>query len=528
MSLSDRFRKFFATHPGPRAVPTINPATFDGPFISPGTPVTSEFAAVEPRYFDYISGVNANIQPRTEYSDLIPTFRQLWLTYLNCDVLRVATTHRTQAILSLSWNLKTKKGSGSRSERGLEEVRRLLDRPDPQNGYNFEGWLRSCCEESYVTDALTIYPVRNRLKRVVALMQIDGQTIKPLIDYARGGIPAPPDAAFIQYIKGVPYTAFTSEQIVYSPFRPRVWCIYGQSRVENVLATMQEYLLHDSWVSDYFQQGNIPEAALLTDPVQSDLADEGKFIEWQKLMDEQAGMNVTRRRVHLMPNFVKSLQMLKSFSFDKELPSWLVRILCVEYGMPSYMFVSETNKATAKEINKTLYEAPHRQELMSLKRWIENLLSVSGYPETEFNWSKDLDYSEEAVKGLVMLTTAPPGSAEKPILSRSEAREYFGLDPDSDDDAASEDTESEGGFESEDTVEPEGGVAKSRLRVVKSVPRVAGKKGRRFTGPGGNLKARVATGMAGVVYKRSRQQLSAIIRQGIERAKARQKKVVGT
>jgi hypothetical protein len=513
-------RKFFATHPGDRDVPIINAPAFQGPFVGPGVPVTPDFGAASPRYFDYVSGVNANVIPRTEYNGLIPNFWQLWATYLSCDIIRVAMTHRTQSILSLSWNITTRQGSGFRSNARAEDFRRLMDRPDPQNGYNFEGFFRSCLQEIYVTDALTVYPVRNKLGRVIAFMQVDGQTIKPLLDYARGGIPAPPDAAYIQYIKGSPYTAFTSEQLYYRPFRPRPWCIYGESRVENILNTALLYNVHDQWVGDYFLQGNIPEAAALIDPTNADITDEATFKSWQTVMDQMHGQNVARRRVHLMPNFVKTLEMLKSFTFDKELPTWLARILTVEWGMPSSIFASETNRATAKEVNKTLYEPQHRADLLALKRFVDELARVAGYPELEFNWSKDLDYSEEAVKGLIALSTpAVPG--ESAIMTRDEVRIYLGLATDDVITEGNPATDEEADEETDDTTDQTNKV----LSFKSASPTVGGEPVHPFQPPAAQVKSQISAGLAGVVLKRMRQSQSAIMKNALERARARQKKV---
>lgn len=433
-------------------------------------------------------------------------------------------THRTQSILSLSWNITVRNGSGFRANSRAEDFRRLMDRPDPQNSYSFEGWARSCLQEIYVTDALTIYPVKNKLGRVIAFMQVDGQTIKPLIDYARGGIPTPPDAAFIQYIKGSPYTAFTSEQLFYRPFRPRPWCIYGESRVENILNTALLYNLHDQWVGDYFMQGNIPEAAALIDPTNSDLTDEATFAAWQTAMDQMSGKNVTRRRIHLMPNFVKTLTMLKEFSFNKELPTWLSRILTVEWGMPASIFASETNRATAKEVNKTLYEPQHRADLLGFKRFVDELATIAGYPELEFNWSKDLDYSEESVKGLILLCT-PPADGMAPIMTTEEARQYLGL--------ATENTVTEGNpatdeeADDEQTDDTSEAATQKVLSFKSASPTVGGVPVRPFEPPAAQVKAQISAGLAGTILKRMRQNQSAIMKNALERAKARQKKVKG-
>ncbi len=436
MSLADRFRKFFVTHPYVQPAPAgpQDPGyrkTFFGPFVGPGAPITPIVGEGPPRYFDYVSGVNSNVVPRTEYSSILPDFGQLWMAYLLMPVMRVCVTFRTQQILSLGWKLKARKGSGFRVGRdgdsiGARAIHAIVDEPDPQNGYNFEQWLRSILEEIYVTDACTIFPVRNRLKRVVAFNQIDGQTIKPLIDYERGGIPVPPNPAFLQYIKGTAFRAFTSEDLVYKPFRPRSWCIYGQSRVENIMLTAALYQLHENWTADYFTQGNIPECVYIIDPAveQQEWTPE-KLKEWQEILDKMYGTNVARRRIHVAPPFVKDVKPLKAFSFERNLPDWLVRLLCIEFGVPSYLFTSETNRATAKEMNDTLYEAPLRGDLLMVKRLWDKLIGIANAPELEFDWAKEQDYRKSNVDGLALLTNPSSGS---PVMRIPEARMWLGLE----------------------------------------------------------------------------------------------------
>jgi hypothetical protein len=388
----------------------------------------------------------------------------------------------------------------------------------------------------YVSDALTIELVKNRLGRPLALRQIDGTTIKPLIDYATGGYPVPPALAFIQYIKGSAYTGFTSDQIMYRPFRPRSWCIYGQSRVENVLRTMAVYELHQQWTADYFTQGNVPEAAYLTDPTVADLRNEEKFIKWQETLDKTAGVNDGRRRIHLIPSFVKDVKTLKAFSWDKDLPDWLIRILCIEFGIPSHLFVSETNRATAKETNEVLYEATLRLDLMSVKRLFDDLLEMAGYPELEFTWSKELDYRKEAVEGVTMLV-------DKGIMTTRQAAAYLGIDEENPEDpeegtgegergdvADAGATEDEGdGAEAPATgTDTKDGGVKWNVVAMKGtkVPRVGKAKGKKFAGRGASQRAILSTALGGAILKRRRKMLSEIMVEGTQKAKARMKKVV--
>lgn len=549
MSLSDRLRKFFVTNPAPRLMPRQPDAfgaqpTWFGPFIGPGTPITPVQGAVSPRYFDYIAGVNANVVPRTEYPNL-PNFFQLWSAYESMPIMKVMVSFRIQEILSLDWKIKLRDGSGTRGTRGVDAARKLLEHPDPQMDYGFEQWMRSILEEVYVTDALSIYPVKNRLKRVIGFMQVDGQTIKPLIDYARGGIPVPPDPAFVQYIKGSAYTEFTSEQLIYRPFRPRVWCVYGRPRVENVLMTAVLYQLHENWASDYFTAGNLPEVAGIINPDFAQNMPPAKMKEWQQLMDEVSGINVGRRRVHIMPPFLKDVKALKEFSFERSLPDWMVRLLCIEFGVPSYLFTSETNRATAKEMNEVIHDTPLRVDLMSTKRLCDKLLEHAGYPEAEFEFQKQPDYSKEQVDGIVALTTPPPTGGQ-PIMSRVEARMYLGLSEEEelDEQAGSEDTE--GGPDDAtlpdagalppdpdaDTADPAapaapgkmiGGVVKrfpAGAQITKArKPPAAGSKGSTAE------RARLAAGLADVVLKRMRQSQAKVMNEALARARARGKQI---
>lgn len=527
-------------------------STWSGPFTGPGSPITPSFPSAEPRQYDYPSGANSNTIPRSEYGGRLAPFFALWAMYEAMDVLQVAVTFRTQQILSLDWKLERRPGSGFQTHDG-DEARRLLELPDPQMDYSFEQWLGSILTEVYVTDALTIQPVRNKLGRTVALPQIDGTTIKPIIDQKRGAYAAPPDPAFVQFINGTAFTWFTSSELIYRPFRPRPWCVYGTSRTEKVLNTALLYGRHEHYASDWFTQGNIPEAAAIVDPaIAGDIPPE-KYREWQEQMDQVSGENVSRRRVHLMPPFVKLLQQLKTFSFDRGLPDWLVRIFCIEFGVPSYLFTSETNRSTAKEMNEALFDTPLLLDLMSIKRLVDKILKVSGFPELQFTWAKKLDYSKEAIEGITMLV-------DKGIMTVPESRLYLGLAQGEEAaGAGAEDTELDSAGDPTDGSNADGSsagdanedsasdgiaresaaaaplAAKGRSSNVISIlttkdrttPHSGKKVGKAFIGRGATKKAALSTGLARPILKRLRQQQASIMNEGLAMARARGKKVKG-
>jgi hypothetical protein len=532
MSLTDRLRKVMSAHPQEHKPPLIDPAssTWQGAFGGPGVPLVPLYAKSPARRYDYQFAVNNNVTPRSEYQGFIPSFPQLRAFYALSSILKSAVTFRTQQIVSNSWNVKVKAGANV-EERAADHGKKLLQRPDPLMGHNFEAWCGMILEAAWVHDAVTIVLKRSVLGNPLAMQVTDGCTIKPLIDYDTGGFPAPPEPAYLQIIKGAPYSAYTSDEMLYHEFRPRDWCIYGQSRVEKILEIMTIYQLYEAWTGDFFTQGNLPEVAYLTDPAQANLNSPKQLRKWQKVLDLLHGRNVSRRRVHLVPPFVKAIQQMKEFTFDKALPDWFIRPLCVEFGIPAFMFVSETNRATATEISEVLHEPAIASDLMSFKRFVDDIFQAFGMVELEFEWVTTPDYSEKRVRGVVLLCT--PFTDGTRIMTIDEARDHLDLDPLEQDAAVAAEnapTAPDPNAEASETdagqlPAPISAVAPAPERKVAALKAIEGGRpksaGRRYAGTDKAIRARLAMGFAPVVAKRLRQRRAEVEKMGIELARSR-------
>jgi hypothetical protein len=537
MSLVDRLRKTMAMHPAEHKPPVIEnaSATWQGAFGGPGVPLVPLYAKSPARRYDYQFAVNNNITPRSEYGGFIPSFPQLRAFYALSSILKSAVTFRTQQIVSNSWNVKVKEGAAV-LPRAADHGKRLLQRPDPLMGHNFEAWCGMILEAAWIHDAVTIVLKRSVLGNPLALQVTDGCTIKPLIDYETGGFPAPPEPAFLQIIKGAPYTAYTSDDMLYHEFRPRDWCIYGQSRVEKILEVMTIYQLYESWTGDFFTQGNLPEVAYLTDPTQANLNSPRQFRKWQRILDLLHGRNVSRRRAHLVPPFVKAVQQMKTFDWSKNLPDWFIRPLCVEFGIPAFMFVSETNRATATEISEVLHEPAIASDLMSFKRFVDDIFQAFGMVELEFEWVTTPDFSEKRVKGVVLLAT--PFADGTRIMTIAEARDHLNLKGDGEDAAqypardpnAQPNPDAEAGeSDTAATQLPQAGSAvapapEQKVYALKAAPRLLGGR-KRGSGSDAAIRARLAMGMTPIVAKRLRQRRAEVEKMGIELAQSRMLKV---
>ena len=246
-------------------------------------------------------------------------------------------------------------------------------------------------------------------------------TIKPIIDNT-GGRPGPPQIAYTQFIAGTAYKGFKADQLFYRPFNPRVWCTYGQSPVEDIFRAAIFYGMHDAYVQRYFSEGNIPESAALTDKDQTGNLDAAKMLEWETVVEEAAGSSERRRQLRMLPPWIRDVKTLKpELGFNKELWESIVRVMCVRMGIPSHLFTSQTNRATAEEINEVLYDAPLRHDFMMYKRVFDSILGWSGYEELEWGWKKTQDWSQAAVDGIRDLV-------DSGIMTKEYAADIFGIE----------------------------------------------------------------------------------------------------
>lgn len=439
ISLLDRARLLLARHPEQRTAPTETSKQFDGDQMpGPGRPVVMpDTAAENPRLFDYEYNLNANFQPRTEFNYL-PTFFHLHAFFNLNDEARIASNQFIEDILATPYELVIEdEHKGSYDQIKLDKFRRLMDVPDPTVGWGWRQWMRAQLREMVVTDATSVFPLFSKGGDFIAWQLIDGQTIKPIIGI-KGGRPMPPDVAYIQYIHGRPYAALAQSELVYYPFRPRVWCSYGESRVEEILSTMARLSSTNAYEQLWFSEGNIPESVALMDTDYVKGKKEEQIAQYQIMLDEITGMTAARRRIFQMPPGIKDVKPVKSYSFNRELPEWLVRLLCVQFGVPPSLFVTETNRATAEELS-ILANKNFRGTLTAIEGMWKELLRAAGAPEFKMVFRQPRDYSEKATKGVLLLcTTATPDG--KALMSWEEGRKELGIE-----------TEEEGEPEADDT-----------------------------------------------------------------------------
>lgn len=374
------------------------------------------------RRFDYPFSSNTSIRTRA-YEPI--GFIELRGLADGHDLTRLAIETRKDQMARLQFNFvpvdkKTKMEDGSELATRARRMQDIFRRPDRRNFWS--SWLRMVLEDLLVIDAPAIHVRRTRGGDLYSLDQLDGATIKPIID-DMGRAPEPPFAAYQQILKGLPAVNYTSRDLIYLPRNRRVHKFYGMSPVEQIVMTVNIALRRQMWQLSYFTDGNLPDS-LIGVPSTWTPDQIRQFQDWfDSILSGNTG---ARRSARFVPGEVaKSYVPTKEAEIFGAAEEWIARVVCFCFGISHQALVKEVNRATAD----TSQEQAISDGLAPIMGWVKELidgilLDEFGETELEFQW---IDDKELDPKIQSEIHTAQTGNA---TMTRNEARAERGLDPD--------------------------------------------------------------------------------------------------
>jgi portal protein len=371
------------------------------------------------RLFDYPSGYNLNIQPRAYEAVTFGTMRALADGY---DLMRLVIETRKDQVAALKWNIQPRDHRVAIKGEVADRVKKLeafFMRPDKVNFW--DTWLRMILEDLLVLDAPAIHLRRTRGGDLFALEQIDGATVKRVID-DWGRTPEYPIPAYQQVLKGYPAVDYTTKDLLYRPRNSRVNKVYGYSPVEQILMTVNIALRRQVFQLNYFTEGNIPEA-LIGVPETWTPDQIRQFQDWFDSV--LTGNLAERRRARFVPNAVgKTYIPTKDSELFGAAEEWMARVVCYAFSVSPQPFVKMMNRATAASAQ----EVAVSEGLAPLQNWVKALIDTIildefNEPDLEFWWSDGEELDPTA--RMKILT----GYATKGVLAINEARIKMGEDP---------------------------------------------------------------------------------------------------
>lgn len=385
------------------------------------------------RLFDYPAGYNLQTRPKSYEPIGFETLRQFADAY---DLMRLVIETRKDQIARLKWNIKPRDPravvEGDLKER-MEKIRAFFIRPDKVHFW--DAWLRMILEDLLVLDAPVLHVRRTRGGELYALEQIDGATVKRVIDdYAR--TPMAPDPAYQQILKGVPavdYMAHSAEskrlwkangpqELIYRPRNLRVNKVYGYSPVEQIIMTINIGLRREVFQLNYFTEGTIPEA-LIGVPENWTPDQIRQFQDWFDSILQ--GNLAERRRARFVPSAVaKTYIETKQHELFGKAEEWLIRVICYAFSVSPQPFIQQMNRATAESAQ----EQATLDGLAPLQNWVKGLidgiiLDEFEMEDLEFAWEDDGELDPKRQEEIL---TSYSG---KGMMVINEARAKMGLAP---------------------------------------------------------------------------------------------------
>jgi Phage portal protein len=362
------------------------------------------------RRFDFPPGYNLVQRPRA-YEPI--GFAELRAFADACDLLRLVIETRKDQVEQLRWTVKPRDPVLRRSSKRPAEMQGRIDaatsflrRPDGYAGW--KAWIGGLLEDMFVIDAATLYCQRTRSGKLVALHQLDGATIKRVIDDwgrtprpyrgADGAMVYPP--AYQQVLKGFPAVNYSTRDIIYRPRNIRPHKVYGYSPVQQVLLTVQIALRRQIWMLDYYTEGSIPDA-LIGVPATWTV---NQLKQFQDYWDtEFAGDLGKRRRAKFVPGEVAGkIHQTKEPEQKNAFDEWLARVICYAFSVSPQWAVSMMNRATAQQHSTDAQE----EGLEPTKEWVKDVVDdviadELDSPDLELAWVEEDDTDPSKQNGIL-------------------------------------------------------------------------------------------------------------------------------
>lgn len=368
-----------------------------------------------PAQMDYNAGANMQTMPR---ADSEVTFEQLRYFADNYDLLRLAIEKRKDQIESLEWNIAAIDKTDPVARERARELYAKLRRPD--GIHSFSRWMRALVEDILVIDAPAIYIRRNVAGHIHALELVDGATIKVNIT-DEGRTPAPPLVAYQQIIDGMPAVDLTTDELLYFPRNVRSHKLYGLSKVEQIIMTVNLAVRRQMYQLDYYTQGTIPEAFLAC-PTDWGLDQIEAFQGYWDSLFEKSDKSI-RRKARFVPAGLNPI-FPKDSPMKDEFDEWLARVISYALDLPPTALVKETNRATAETTQAASQSEGQRSFANYLKEIMDVILhEYFDVDNVEFVWAtkEEVEPLKQAQIDQIYVNLH--------VLAPSEIRSRIGYDP---------------------------------------------------------------------------------------------------
>lgn len=318
----------------------------------PGAPLPPriQIPHYAPREFQFTPNFNMFPSPRTE-SGRDYSFTQLRMWAKACPELMTAIKYRQNQLRGCKWAIVPREDEKSPQLKAdlageIKAATEFWERPNRIDKMDFSTWIAQAVHEVFTTDALVFHKQRTNGGTIHSIRQIDGETIKPIIDNW-GSI-----VGYQQILWGYPATgydstptvdSFDADEMTYWVFNPRVDSVYGTAPVEDILPLILTAIKRTQTHMGWYTEGTIPDA-FLTAP---ESWGPEQLAEYQKWWDDELADTRSKRKLRTIP-FGTEYTPARPFEFSKDEHEAIVSMIWAYMAVPKHIIVSQVNRATSE------------------------------------------------------------------------------------------------------------------------------------------------------------------------------------
>lgn len=356
-------------------------------WFGPGVPMTPTApAAVKGRAWDFPQGYNIHNTTRQYQPITFETLRSFADAY---DLLRLIIETRKDAMERLRWVIQlrdNKEKLTAQKRNKIKELTKFFLKPDKEHNWN--AWLRMILEDLFVIDAVSIHRRRTRGGKLYALDQIDGATIRRVVDDWGRTPEGKNDTAYQQVLKGMPAINYRVSDLLYRPRNLRIHRAYGYSPVEQLMMTINIGLRRQVYQLNFFTEGNMP-ASLIGVPEGWTPDQIRAFQEWFDAM--LAGNSAERSKAKFVPSAVgKTYIPTQDTELFGKAEEWLARVTCFAFSISPQPFLQMMNRATADSAAQEAAATGLAPIQNWVKAMIDDVLAEDlDAADFEFSWRGD-------------------------------------------------------------------------------------------------------------------------------------------
>jgi hypothetical protein len=402
-------------------------------WMGPGNPTPSSIPeGTPPRIWDYPTfwntlkapaGAKASETDGLSFGDLRALAKQ---THVRAAINTVIDKQKKKewafTVKPIPGESPAKTQQRAETDTRVAEISAFFESPDGET--DFAEWLGMFLEDVLGIDAGVVHCWRKINGKPYSLEVFDGSTIMPLLDES-GRRPRFPEAAYQQWIKGVPGDLFTTQELMYSIRNPRSGRAFGSSPVQDLLLYINVQLRKDLTRLAHYTDGNIPAGLLPMPPTWNPQQIEAWYAAFNAFLT-----GLPQNLVKLLPipggsgtPVFPQLEVMK----DAEQDDLWIRLVCFFFGIPVSSLVKEVTKANG-ESNRNQADEEGEQVITDFVRrrlnWI--VKNWFGYddivarPKSEL----DVDAKRQADIDDVKLKN---GSEQLDEIRKRDGKEPFGL-----------------------------------------------------------------------------------------------------